>query len=118
MKSGMSPLFKLLPLLWLSTHPKQKSALQTVTSRTPQSLLTEYYWSGSASALGLNCDFDPSQTGLTPLTYPAVVKYGFIPVSSQPTYKRLPVESRPESEVERAKNAAKSGDIDNYYREN
>jgi len=117
MKSRMSPLFKLLPLLWLFTHPKQRSALQTVTSRVPKSLLTEYYWSGSASALGLNPDFDSQQTGLTPVSYPAVVKFGFTPVASKQPYDKLPVESRPEKELEQAKNLAKEGTKDNYYRE-
>ena len=116
MKSRMSPLLKLLPLFWLLTHPKQKSALETVTSRMPKSLLTEYYWSGSASALGLNSDFDVSQTGSTPTTYPAVVKYGFIPVSNQPPYKQFPVTSRSQSNIKQAKAKAKDN-TDNYYRE-
>ena len=117
MKSGMSPLFKFLPLFWLLTHPKQKSALQTVTSRMPKSLLTEYYWSGSASALGLDRDFDPNQTGIDPVSYPAVVKYGFLPVSSQQPHNKLTFESRPESNIEQAKTLAKKGIRDNYYRE-
>ncbi len=117
MKSRMSPLFKLLPSFWFLTHPQQKSALATVTNRTPQSLLTEYYWSGSASALGLNPDFDPSKTTLTPTTYPVVVKYGFIPVASQPPYNQLSSSSRSKSSITQAKTAAKQGTVDNYYRE-
>ena len=48
---------KLFALLWLLTHPKQGNALKTITSRAPKSLLTEKYWSGSASALGLPIQF-------------------------------------------------------------
>lgn len=117
MKSRKSSLFKLLPLFWLLTHPQQKSALETVTSRVPKSLLTERYWSGSANALGLNPDFAPDQPGSIPVSYPAVVKQGFIPVSSQPPHNRLSVESRPESDIEQAKTQAKAGQRDNYYRE-
>ncbi len=116
-KSSKSPLFKLLPLLWLLIHPKQRSALKTVTSRVPKSLLTEHYWSGSAFALGLNPDFAPDQPGLTPVSYPAVVKFGFAPVSSQKPYNKLPVESRTESNITQAKTLAKEGKRDNYYRE-
>lgn len=117
MKSRKSPLFKLLPLVWLLTHPQQRSALETVTSRFPKSLLTERYWSGSANALGLNPDFAPDQPGSIPVSYPAVVKHGFIPVSSQPPHNKLGGESRPESDLEQAKTQAKAGSRDNYYRE-
>lgn len=117
MKSRMSPLFRLLPVLWLLTHPQQRSALNTVTSRMPKSLLTEYYWSGSAAALGLNDDFDPSKTSLQPTSYPAVVKYGFIPVASQPPYDKHPSPARSETSIAQAKTAAKQGTPDNYYRQ-
>jgi hypothetical protein len=46
--------------------------------------------------------------------YPAVIKFGFTPVSCQPPHQPLPLESRPESELQRAK---ASGGEDNYYRE-
>ena len=117
MKSGTSPLLKLLPLFWLLIHPQQTSALKTITSRLPRSLLTEHYWSGSASALGLNPDFDAEQTGVKPVIYPAVVKYAFTPVSSQPPHNKLTSESRSKDEVKQAKIQAKNGKTDNYYRE-
>ncbi|MGJ5672112.1 MAG: catalase [Nostochopsis sp.] len=104
----------LYPLLWLLLHPKQKSALKTVTSRIPKSLLAERYWSGSAFSVGLKPDFDPSQTGRVPVEYPAVIKFAFTPVLSQTPHQQLPLESRPESELKRAK---ANGSEDNYYRE-
>lgn len=116
-KSRMSPLFKPLPLFWLLTHPQQKSALETVTSRMPKSLLTEYYWSGSASTLGIDTNFDPSKTGLIPITYPAVVKYGFIPVFSQPPDNKLSFPARAKGNIASAKTEAKKGTVDNYYRQ-
>ena len=104
-------------LLWLLAHPKQLSALKAITSRNPKSLLSERYWSGSASALGLNRDFDRSQAGVVPVAYPAVVKYAFTPVSCQAPHERLAIESRPESDRTRAKAIAKSNNQpDNYYR--
>ncbi|MFB2983190.1 catalase [Microseira sp. BLCC-F43] len=105
-------------LLWMLLHPKQFSALKTITSRNPKSLLAERYWSGSASALGLNPDFDASQSGVVPVAYPAVVKYAFTPVASIAPHSRLAIESRPESDRSRAKAIAKSGtQPDNYYRD-
>ena len=117
MKSRKSSLYKLLPLFWLLIHPQQKAAVKTITSRVPKSLLTESYWSGSASALGLKPDFDAEQTGIKPVTYPAVVKYGFTPVSIQPPYNKLISESRSQNEIKQAKAQAKNGTSDNYYRE-
>ncbi len=43
-----------------------------------------------------------------------MIKYGFTGISSQPPHQQLPLESRSESELERAKT---SGSEDNYYRE-
>ncbi len=80
---------------WLLQHPQQFLALLKITSRTPKSLLTERYWSGSASALGLNPDFDTSQTGLVPVEYPAAIKYAFTPVSAEPPHDRIPFQPRP-----------------------
>ena len=113
-RAGLSPVFKLLVLLWLKLHPYESTLLKTSFKRFPKSLLTERYWSASAFSLGLKSDFDPSQPGRVPVEYPAVIKYGFTPVSSQPPHQPLPLESRPESELERAK---ASGGEDNYYRE-
>ena len=103
-------------LFWLITHPKQKSALKTITSRAPKSLLTERYWSGSASALGLPADFDPTQPGSEPVTYPLAVKYAFTPVSPQAPHNPLTVEMRSPDALKQAKAAAKKGAADNYYR--
>jgi Catalase len=104
-------------LLWLLAHPKQFSALKTITSRNPKSLLSERYWSGSASALGINPDFDASQPGVVPVTYPAAVKYAFTPVSNQAPHSPLAIESRSESDRKRAQAIAKdSNQPDNYYR--
>lgn len=108
---------RIFPLLWLLLHPKQFSALRSITHRYPKSLLTERYWSGSASALGLPTNFDPAQPGNVPVTYPAVVKYAFTPVSSTPPYDRLPEQARPKADRDRAQSAAKQGAQDNYYRE-
>ncbi|NEO78460.1 catalase [Moorena sp. SIO4G3] len=80
---------------WLRTHPRQLLALAKVTARTPKSLLTERYWSGSAYALGLKPDFDQSQPGLVPVDYPAVIKYAFTPVSCQPPHQSMGYQSRP-----------------------
>lgn len=107
---------KIFALLWLLTHPKQRKALKSITSRTPKSLLTEKYWSGSASALGLPANFDPTQPGLEPITYPLVVKYGFIPVSPQSPYQPLAEEVRSPDDLATAKAAGKKGTPDNYYR--
>ena len=105
-------------ILWLFFHPKQKAALERITSHAPKSLLTERYWSGSASALGLPANFDPSQPGQVPVAYPAVVKYAMTPVSSQSPHSPLSRVARPESDRKRAKTRHKKEDIpDNYYRE-
>lgn len=80
---------------WLYKHPRQFLALLKGTSQTPKSLLTQRYWSSSASALGLNPDFDPTQTSLVPVTYPAVIKYAFTPVSPKPPHEEISFQSRP-----------------------
>jgi hypothetical protein len=80
---------------WLFQHPRQFLALIKGTSQFPKSLLTQRYWSSSASALGLKPDFDASKTGLVPVEYPAVIKYAFTPVSSQPPHNPIPFQSRP-----------------------
>ncbi|MCM0594119.1 MAG: catalase [Gloeotrichia echinulata DVL01] len=113
-RAGLSPLLKLLVLLWLGLHPYESSLLKASFKRFPKSLLTERYWSASAYSLGLKSDFDPSQPGSVPVEYPTVIKYGFTAISSQPPHQQLPLESRSESELERAKT---SGSEDNYYRE-
>jgi hypothetical protein len=113
-RAGLSPVFKLLVLLWLKLHPYESTLLKTSFKRFPKTLLIERYWSASAYSLGLKSDFDPSQPGRVPVEYPAVIKFGFTPVSTQPPHQPLPLESRPESELERAK---ASGSEDNYYRE-
>ncbi|BAY27844.1 hypothetical protein NIES2100_76700 [Calothrix sp. NIES-2100] len=113
-RAGLSPILKLLVLLWLKLHPYETTLLQTSFKRFPKTLLIERYWSASAYAVGLKSDFDPSQPGRVPVEYPAVIKYGFIPVSSQPPHQPLPLESRPESELKQAK---ASGAEDNYYRD-
>ncbi|MGK7889830.1 MAG: hypothetical protein AB4042_10880 [Leptolyngbyaceae cyanobacterium] len=108
---------KLWALVWLLLHPKQRGCLKTITSHTPQSLLTERYWSGSASALGLPDGFDSAQPGTEPVTYPLVVKYAFTPVSPQSPHPPLTVEMRSPSSINQAKTAAKTGVADNHYRE-
>lgn len=80
---------------WLFTHPSQFLALLKITGRTPKSLLTERYWSGSAYALGLKTDFDVSQPGLVPVEYPAVIKYAFTPISCQVPHQPIPFQLRP-----------------------
>ncbi|MEB3233035.1 MAG: hypothetical protein VKJ64_18665 [Leptolyngbyaceae bacterium] len=109
---------KRMALLWLLLHPKQRGALKSITSRTPNSLLTERYWSGSASALGLPEGFDPTQPGTVPVTYPLAVKYAFTPVNPQAPHQPLTVEMRSPTSIEQAKAAAKNGVADNYYRDN
>ncbi|RCJ28904.1 catalase [Nostoc minutum NIES-26] len=109
-------------LKWLLLHPLQFLALNTITAPAPQSLLTERYWSGSASALGLNPDFDASQTGVVPVEYPAVVKYAFTPVSAEPPHNRIPFQSRPGIPTFPLSDRAKALGLDknqpdNYYRE-
>lgn len=108
-------------LWWLLTHPQQFLSLRQVTSRTPKSLLTEKYWSGSAYSLGLKPDFDPSQPGRTPVDYPVVVKYAFTPVFDQPPHQTLPDQSRPGMPKLPFISPAKSLGLDenqpdNYYR--
>ena len=105
-------------ILWLFLHPKQKAALKRITSHAPQSLLTERYWSGSASALGLPDNFDETQAGQFPITYPAVVKYAMTPVSNQAPSTPLPRQERPQSDRTQAKKRHKKESVpDNYYRE-
>jgi hypothetical protein len=113
-RAGFSPILRLLVILWLLFHPYESSLLKNSFKRFPKSLLKERYWSASAYSLGLKSDFDPSQPGQVPVEYPVVIKYGFTPVSSQPPHQKLPLESRPESELQRAK-ASRSED--NYYRD-
>lgn len=109
---------RLRTLLWLLFHPKQRAALKRITAHTPKSLLTERYWSGSASALGLPIPFDPSHPGQVPVTYPMVVKYALTPVASQPPYAPLPRVARPEADRQEAKTRHQTDGIpDNYYRE-
>ena len=104
---------------WLFKHPLQFLALTKITGRSPKSLLTERYWSGSASALGLNSGLDTSQS--LPIAYPAVVKYAFTPVSAQPSHSKLDFESRPGIPklpfIDRAKALGLDpSQPDNYYR--
>lgn len=81
---------------WLFRHPRHFLAvLDITTKRTPKSLLTAKYWSGSASALGLYPNFDPSQPGVVPVEYPTVIKYGFTPISCKPPHEEIPEQSRP-----------------------
>jgi catalase len=117
-QASRSPLLKFVPLLWVLLHPHEASLLKYGFKRVPKSLLTERYWSASAYSVGLKPDFDPSQPGQVPVEYPVVIKYAFTPVSPQPPHQPLPFQPRPESDLERAKAAAKaSGSKDNYYRE-
>jgi len=107
---------------WLLLHPQQFSALRKVTKRTPKSLLTERYWSGSAFALGLKPDFDPSQPGTVPVEYPAVVKYALTPVSCQPPHEKIAFEARPGIPSFPFSDRAKALGLDknqpdNYYRD-
>ncbi|MEL6381407.1 MAG: catalase [Cyanobacteria bacterium J06626_18] len=105
-------------ILWLFLHPKQKAALKRITSHAPKSLLTERYWSGSASSLGVPANFDAAQPGQVPVTYPAVVKYAMTPVSDRPPHTSLPREERPKGDLTTAKKRHKQEGIpDNYYRE-
>ncbi|WP_375512029.1 catalase [uncultured Nostoc sp.] len=113
-RAKLSPFLIPFILLWKKLHPYEISLLETSFKRFPKTLLIERYWSASAYSLGLKSDFDPSQPGRIPVEYPVVIKYGFTPVSSQPPHQQLPLESRPESELQRAK---ASGSEDNYYRE-
>lgn len=102
-RSGLSPFLKLSTLLWLLLHPNEFSLLKNGFKRVPKSLLTERYWSASAYSLGIKSDFDPIKTSEVPVEYPAVVKYGFTPVSTQPPHQQLVLQRRPESELKRAK---------------
>lgn len=107
---------------WLFQHPQQFLALLKVTSRTPKSLLTQQCWSGSASALGLNPDFDAEKTALVPVEYPAVIKYAFTPVSPQPPHERISFESRAGIPKLPLSSRAKALGLDpsqpdNYYRD-
>lgn len=80
---------------WLFKHPRQFLALLKGTSEVPKSLLTQRYWSSSASALGLPPNFDPAQTSRVPVEYPAVIKYAFTPVLPKPPHEKIPFQSRP-----------------------
>lgn len=80
---------------WLFKHPRQFLALLKGTSEVPKSLLTQRYWSSSASALGLHPNFDPAQTSRVPVEYPAVIKYAFTPVLPKPPHEKIPFQSRP-----------------------
>ncbi len=108
---------------WLYQHPRQFLALLKGTGqKTPKSLLTERYWSSSASALGLNPDFDASQTDRVPVEYPAVIKYGFTPVVSEPPHNKISLQSRPGMPklpfIDRAKALGLDpSQPDNYYRD-
>ena len=107
---------------WLLTHPRQFLALQKITKPTPKSLLTEKYWSGSASALGLATNFDAKQPGVKSISYPGVIKYAFIPVSPQPPYPKLSLQPRPGIPKLPFIDRAKALDLDksqpdNYYRD-
>jgi hypothetical protein len=42
-RAGLSPLLKLLVLLWLGLHPYESSLLKASFKRFPKSLLTERY---------------------------------------------------------------------------
>lgn len=106
---------------WLYQHPRQFLALLKGTSSTPKSLLTQRYWSSSASALGLKPDFDASQTSIVPVEYPAVIKYAFTPVSPNPPHDQIPFQSRPGIPKLPFSDRAKSLGLDpnqpdNYYR--
>ncbi|MDZ8237184.1 catalase [Nostoc sp. ChiQUE01b] len=113
-RAKLSPFLIPFFLLWRALHPYEYTLLETSFKRFPKTLLIERYWSASAYSVGLKSDFDPYKPGQVPVEYPAVIKYGFIPVSSQPPHQQLPLESRPESELQRVK---ASGSEDNYYRE-
>ncbi len=107
---------------WLYRHPRQFLALLKGTGGIPKSLLTQRYWSSSASALGLKPDFDPSQTSRVPVEYPAVIKCAFTPVSSQPPHNRIPFEPRPGIPKLPFSDRAKAlgldpSQMDNYYRD-
>jgi hypothetical protein len=103
-------------VLWLVTHPQQLFALMHTIRRKPASLLTERYWSGSASSLGLPADFDTDIPGTIPVRYPIVVKYVFSPVEPF-TGTLLPIPNRTQDSVRAAKKAAKTGVHDNHFRE-
>ena len=109
-------------LLWLLRHFKQFLALNKTTKRTPKSLLTEKYWSGSAYSLGLNDNFDPSLAGKQPVEYPLVIKFAFTPISPQ-NQLEIPYQPRPGLPKFPWQKASKTLDLDenspdNYYREN
>ena len=53
---------------------------------------------------------------MTPVTYPLVVKYGFIPVSPKEPYAPLAEEVRSPEAIAKAKADGKQGTADNYYR--
>lgn len=109
---------KIWVLLWLIFHPKQRAALKQITSHAPKSLLTERYWSGAASALGLPPNFNAAQPGRVPVTYPGVVKYAMTPVSPELPHPPLPRIERPAADRKLAEQRhKKTSTPDNYYRE-
>jgi catalase len=71
--------------------------------------------------LGLKPDFDASETTVVPVEYPAVIKYAFTPVSSQPPHNRISLQSRPGIPKLPFNDRAKALGLDpnqpdNYYR--
>ena len=109
-------------LFWLLSHFKQFLALKKTIKRTPKSLLTEKYWSGSAYSLGLNDNFEPSLTGKQPIEYPLVVKFAFTPIAPQ-NQSEIPYQPRPELPKFPWQKASQTLGLDenspdNYYREN
>jgi hypothetical protein len=81
---------KLLMLLWLMFHLRQWLALKRITNLAPKSLLTERYWSGSAYSLGRSSDSGGRCPNVASVTYPAVVKYAFTPVTADELHTELP----------------------------
>ncbi len=81
---------KLLALLWLIMHRRQRLALKRITELAPESLLTERYWSGSAYSLGRSSDSAGACPDVAAVAYPAVVKYAFTPVTAAEPHTELP----------------------------
>ncbi len=80
---------KISLVIWLIFHLGQALALMRITKFHPKSLLTERYWSGSAYALGKS-DEDATCPEAASVSYPAVVKYAFTPVTPEAPYHDLP----------------------------
>ena len=80
---------KISLLIWLILHLGQALALKRITKFSPKSLLTERYWSGSAYSLGKS-DQEVTCPETDSVSYPAVVKYAFTPVSPQKPHEVLP----------------------------